>query len=72
MRHNEDAEWLKDVENELGTVEAQENIKIVVSKVKNQVKKIPNWKSHGPDGVQGYWIKKLTNLHETIARQLVS
>ena len=70
MRHNEDAEWLKDVENELGTDEAQENVKIVVSKVKKQVKTMPNWKIPGPDGVQGYWIKALTNLHETIALQL--
>ena len=42
VRHNKDAEWLKDVENELGTVEAQEKVKIVVSKVKKQVKKMPN------------------------------
>ena len=34
-----------------------------------QSKKIPNWKAPGPDGVQGYWIKKLTSLHERIAEQ---
>ena len=31
---------------------------------------MPNWKSPGPDGVQGYWIKNLSNLHGNIARQL--
>ena len=33
-------------------------------------KKIPNWKSPGKDGVQGYWIKNLTNMHDRIADQL--
>jgi hypothetical protein len=31
---------------------------------------MPNWKSPGKDGVQGYWIKNLTNLHERISHQL--
>ena len=31
---------------------------------------MPNWKSPGPDGVPGYWIKNLTNAHEMIAHQL--
>ena len=31
---------------------------------------MPNWKSPGPDGVQGYWIKNLSNLHGNIALQL--
>ena len=28
------------------------------------------WKSPGPGGVQGYWIKNLSNLHNSIALQL--
>ena len=36
--------------------------------IKEQVKKIPNWRSPGPDGTQGYWLKKLTILHECIAK----
>ena len=31
---------------------------------------MPNWKSPGPDGVHGYWIKNLSNLHNSIALQL--
>ena len=38
--------------------------------VKEQVKKIPDWKDPGPDGVQGYWLKKLTILHAHIAKQM--
>ena len=29
-----------------------------------------SWKSPRPDGVQGYWIKNLNNLHNSIALQL--
>ena len=38
--------------------------------IKEQVKKIPNWKSPGPDGVQGYWLMNLRTLHEHIAKQM--
>ena len=46
------------------------DINITTEMIKEQVKKIPNWKSPGPDGVQGYWLKKLTALHERIAKQM--
>ena len=48
----------------------QNDTKITTEMIKEQVKKIPNWKSPGPDGVQGYWLKKLTALHECIAKQI--
>ena len=35
-----------------------------------QSRKIPNSKAPGRDGVQGLWIKKLTNLDEGTAFQL--
>ena len=35
-----------------------------------QSRKITNWKAPGRDGVQGFWINKLTNLHERTAFQL--
>ena len=38
----------------------QNDINIKTEMIKVQVKKIPTWKSPGPDGVQGYWLKKLT------------
>ena len=42
---------------------------ISVEKVTKQCKKMPNWKVPGKDGVQGYWIKNLSNIHEWIAVQ---
>ena len=35
-----------------------------------QCGKMPNWKVPGKDGVQGYRIKNLSNLHERIAAQI--
>ena len=46
----------------------QNDINITTEMIKEQVKKIPNWKSPGPNGVQGYWLKKLTASHEHIAK----
>ena len=46
------------------------DMEITVEMVKKQSRKIPNWKASGRDGVQGYWIKQLSSLHERIANQL--
>ena len=32
--------------------------------------KLPNWKATGPDAVQGFWIKNLTNLHSKLVDHL--
>ena len=34
------------------------------------VNKMANWKAPGPDLVQGFWLKKFSNLHDRIANQL--
>jgi len=34
------------------------------------ISKMPNWKSPGPDGVQGHWVKHLTKLHTLMADHL--
>ena len=66
--HNRAAEWLKDIENELGNDKhLQERVVISVGKVTKQGRKVSNWKATGKDGIQGYWIKNLRNLHEQIA-----
>ena len=58
------------MENELGELTVQDDIHIEIKKVRKQIRKMPNWKSPGPDGVQGYWVKNLSNLHNSIALQL--
>ena len=41
----------------------------ITQMIKEQVKKIPNWKIPGLDGFQFYWLRKLTTLNERIAKQ---
>ena len=48
----------------------QSDINITTEMIKEQVKKIPNWESPGPDRVHGYWLMKLTALYERIAKQM--
>ena len=67
--HRRDAEWLEELKENKGDYQ-QENIQIDLEMVKQQCRKLPNWKAPGPDGVQGYWIKKLPALHNRIAKQL--
>eukprot|EP00795_Rhopilema_esculentum_P006840 gene6840-biopygen8293 len=68
-QHNKKAKWLEELKNNKPNL-SQNDIEITTRMVNQQAKKIPNWKAPGPDGVQGFWIKKLTSLHERIAAQL--
>ena len=55
VEHNTQAEWLKEIKEEMPALNhKQEDIKIEEGKLKEQLKKIPNWKAPGPDGVQGF------------------
>ena len=65
--YNGNAVWLKELKKERVEVR-QEDIVITAGMVTARSEKIPNWKAPGPDGVQGYCIKKLTALHERIWR----
>ena len=68
--HNREAERLKDIKNELRNGKhLQERVVISAEKVTKQCRKMPYWKAAGKDGIQGYWIKNLSNLHERIADQ---
>ena len=67
--HERNAEWVRELRAEKGNMK-QNDINITTEMINEQVKKIPNWKSPGPDGVQGYWLKRLTTLHARIAKQM--
>ena len=66
--HGRNAEWLRELRAEKDNMK-QNDMNITTEMLKEQVKKISNWKP-GPDGVQGHWLKKLTALHERIAKQM--
>ena len=47
-------------------VKKQEKIHITTGSLKKILGRMPNWKSPGPDLVQGFWLKSFSNLHERI------
>ena len=68
--HNVDAEWLKKLEKDMKIIEKQDDIFLDSGKVRVQLRKVPNWKSPGPDGLQGYWLKNFTSCVDRIAKHL--
>ena len=67
--HNENAEWLHNLKEEI-KLERENDVVITREMLEKVVNKMPNWKSPGPDLVQGFWLKRFTNLHERITLQL--
>lgn len=61
-------EWLKD--KELSDVEKQRKVRITVKNPKRKLRKISNWKSPGPNGLQGFWPEYFTSVTRWLADQL--
>ena len=50
-------------------VKKQEKIDITTGGLKKILGRMPNWKSPGPDLVQGFWLKNFSSLHERVRLQ---
>lgn len=61
QEHEQNAEWLKQPQGQKSEM-VQESITITTEMVVAQVKKNPNWRVLGPDGIQGYWLNNLASL----------
>ena len=68
--HQSDAKWLKDLREELCTIQQQEDVTIDSEGLKVVLRKLANWKAPGPDGVHGFWYKRFSSLHAQTATQL--
>ena len=49
-----DVQWLKDLQREIN-VTKQDKVDITKESLKKSLGRMPNWKSPGPDLVQGFW-----------------
>ena len=67
--HKKDAKWIQNLRSEVN-VKRQEKIDITSGSLKKILGRIPNWKSPGPDLVQGFWLKSFSVLHERVRLQL--
>ena len=70
VSHNHHAIWLQEIKREESRREKQRFHEITINTVRNQLKKMPNWKAPGPDEIHGYWLKNFKALHERIAQHL--
>ena len=43
---------------------------IHIELLKKTLKKIPNWKTPGHDGIHGFWFKKFTSIHDRPALEM--
>ena len=48
------------VKERISEIDKQENIRISIENVKTTIRKMTNWKTSGPDYVQGYWFQHCT------------
>ena len=62
--HNRNAKWLREVKNKLKDLEKQGKISISLEDVKHEIRRMASWKAPGPDGVHGFWYKKLLKFME--------
>ncbi|XP_063956544.1 uncharacterized protein LOC135154347 [Lytechinus pictus] len=68
--HNQEAMWLKTTKEECANIVAQDDLTINKSKLEKIIRKMAPWKAAGPDGVQAFWVKRFTNLHERLSMQM--
>ena len=67
--HNENAEWIKRLEDTQKELESQSWVAINAQEVTSATNKTNNWKSPGKDKVPNFWLKYLESLHEDMARE---
>ena len=66
--HKKDVKWLRDLRSEVN-VKKKEKIDITTGNLKKILGRIPNWKSPGPDLIQGFWLKSFSTLQEMVRLQ---
>ena len=60
--HVEDASWHGEARKKMERVVAMDDV-VISCDVLAVIRRMSNWKASGPDGVRGFWFKKLTSLH---------
>ena len=69
VTHNKLAARLQEIKEKENKRIRQIFPEITTSKVRNQLKKTPNWKPPGIDELHGYWLKNFRALHQRMAEQ---
>ena len=67
VKHNEDAQWINDQEEELQQINQIEWKDLTVEELRVNMTRAANWKSPGPDRLPNFWIKQFKSLHQSMA-----
>ena len=67
VKHNEDAQWIKDQEEELQQINQMEWKDLTVEELRVNMTRAANLKSPGPDSLPNFWIKQFKSLHKLMA-----
>ena len=70
VEHDKDATCLREIKKDMNEKNKQARVQISQEKWKKILKKIPNWKTPGPDRVQGFWLKNFTSLEKNLVLHL--
>ena len=68
ISHHEDAQWIKDQQEELKDINQMEWKDFTVEELRVNITRAANWKSPGPDKLPNLWIKQFTSLHTPMAK----
>ena len=66
VKHKEDAQWIKEQEEELQQINQMEWKDLTVAELRVNMTRAANWKSPGPDRLPNFWIKQFKSLHKSM------
>ena len=67
VEHIKEADWVKELKKEGENRDKQESPEVTIKKIQKTLRSFPNWKTPGPDGVHGYWLKSFSSMHKYLA-----
>ena len=67
VKHNEDAQSIKDQEEELQQINQMEWKDLTVEELRVNMTRAAYWKPPGPDRLPNFWIKQFKSLHKSMA-----
>ena len=70
QKHKERATWVNNNTRELEGLEEGPKTEIHIDLLKTTLKRIPNWKTPGHNGIHCVWFKKFTSIHDRLALEM--
>ena len=69
-KHDERAEWVNNIKRALEGLEEGPKAEIHIYLLKTTLKRIPNRKTPGHDGIHSFWFKKFPSIHDRLVLEM--